>query len=1087
MERRLILSQGISDGLLVDLDQREVAVWVRSLPTDATAQKQFSAFLGLPWRMVLSEVSDSELLDALDRHSQPEDPMTLKRGFVQIVDGDPSRIELPSRCLPVYLLNGRDDTDRHDFGSRLRRITMVEELRRSGVRRVLVISGNDDPRVSEITELWSAGFRSFLTFVSDATDARQKLEIWFEQNSDLEHVELIQESASRTVSKLLDRYIKAYPEEAIVLRLRDSTGNFQEVDITGIDDPDRPIFDQYSVIQERHVSMLTPDQISEDEFIKFFRDPEASWRPYAAGLPWQRQNHAINHVKDILERLETAGAQENCVAYVLSEPGAGGTTFVRMLAWECARIGYPSLVANQFPFVPDALSVANFLNRVRGQQASAKQTRPGNGRKEARREPEEPDGSLLSRRYETPWLIVFDRAHWEHRDGELRRFRNEMERQGRPVCVLVVAGPVRELSYFDSSIFLEIATLTHTLSPHEARQLGQHLNSFLRNYGKARGEGQWDNFYQNHSVRYLGGESTFWIALSFWVQGQYDLSETIQEWMYRTFKAEIDSDLIQRSILEIAAMSSERLPLPEGLLPSAAGEWPVAHLLEDHRQKLGALGLVRISALGQKHWALLHDILGRFLINATFHDYPMRLRHGFGEATAPEHLRLLILIQISKKRELGERAYREIGDDFATTIFKIDPDHGHGSFATNWREALDALDHMAVSLKDTSRVFRHHTAVSRRRIAILNEDVYHVRFDDRKSLLRKAIDDIKYALSSIEYTPGSEPNINLYNSLAHAYHDLADLEEKVDTAPESIAELRRLARAATRQAYEESPTNSFVIETYVRDLLTSTRTADGSVIEVCIEALGILYSAISSNEDTYRKAHLGDLADEALAILFTQVPNKADVPEPSTPIDVLTNAWIKLAEGVDYSSGTALLDLPLENRANAISALEHQAGRGNMQVIRLSYELVSLTYPEDVARQLEYLEQLQATDYHTTPQLRLEYAILLYQTNRAVEGDRAFRQLRRLWRTSEQFVRVPSRLRWLRDRETGAVRVVRATIASDREFRPMAMVRELRNLEVPFRSEEFSLREVRPGARFSCRVSFGHNGPFLRPVTVRTG
>ncbi|MGY4599298.1 hypothetical protein ACVWXL_007044 [Bradyrhizobium sp. GM22.5] len=110
--------------------------------------------------------------------------------------------------------------------------------------------------------------------------------------------------------------------------------------------------------------------------------------------------------------------------------------------------------------------------------------------------------------------------HWEYRDSELRRFRNELEKQGRPVCILVVTGPVRELAYFDTSTFKLISALNHALDQEEARDLGRHLNKFLRVYGKPRPEWHWDKFYQEHTVRHLEGIAAFWVTLSFWLQWQ---------------------------------------------------------------------------------------------------------------------------------------------------------------------------------------------------------------------------------------------------------------------------------------------------------------------------------------------------------------------------------------------------------------------------------------------------------------------------------------------------------------------------------------------------------------------------------------
>jgi hypothetical protein len=176
--------------------------------------------------------------------------------------------------------------------------------------------------------------------------------------------------------------------------------------------------------------------------------------------------------------------------------------------------------------------------------------------------------------------------------------------------------------------------------------------------------------------------------------------------------------------------------------------------------------------------------------------------------------------------------------------------------------------------------------------------------------------------------------------------------------------------------------------------------------------------------------------------------------------------------------------MPALNIAHALEALAHPVGRGNMQVIRLSFDLLCVGQPYAFKAQLELVEQLNATDYRMVPQLRLEYAILLFQNGRSVEGDKVFRALRQVWRDSEQFVQVPARLRWLRSANVDVLQTVQATTGSDYGNRAMARVQEFGNALVPFRQEEFGFRDLKPGLRFACIVSFGHNGPFLRPVTA---
>ena len=164
---------------------------------------------------------------------------------------------------------------------------------------------------------------------------------------------------------------------------------------------------------------------------------------------------------------------------------------------------------------------------------------------------------------------------------------------------------------------------------------------------------------------------------------------------------------------------------------------------------------------------------------------------------------------------------------------------GRGSFAQFWREVLTALDSMSPFLINSSRLFRHHVAISRRRITKLDSRVYGVTTDDTVELLRKAIEDINYALDYIDYTPGSDTDANLLNSVAKAYIDLAKAEVARSSSTDLVAELRRLANDATRRAFDLNPTNSFVIETYISNLLQQQSHSVDETIDHCIEALRV--------------------------------------------------------------------------------------------------------------------------------------------------------------------------------------------------------------------------------------------------------
>jgi hypothetical protein len=128
---------------------------------------------------------------------------------------------------------------------------------------------------------------------------------------------------------------------------------------------------------------------------------------------------------------------------------------------------------------------------------------------------------------------------------------------------------------------------------------------------------------------------------------------------------------------------------------------------------------------------------------------------------------------------------------------------------------------------------------------------------------------------------------------------------------------------------------------------------------------------------------------------------------------------------------------------------------------------------------------LAASDYRLTPQLRLEYALLLFQRMRTEEANNRFRALRVLWRETDVFGQVPERLRWLLQPGENRLRIVTAVAAYDHGHRAMARVREFARFDVPYRAQEFGASEHRPGTVFNAHVTFGHNGAFLRPVTAQ--
>jgi hypothetical protein len=444
------------------------------------------------------------------------------------------------------------------FDATLRQMSMLGGLRRSNVRHLLIVSEHDPVPPGELLNLLDPQFHPFITVVSNTQEGYQRTLAWAESASGSPPTLLVRKSAIDFAAQIVERYYSTYPADTILVRVKRQDGTTSLVDLTTIDDAERPILINYDLLQERDLANITPEELTEEEFTSFFDGSSASWRPFAAHVPWLRDQEVQHSLERLLRRVDSIGPTENKIAYIASEPGAGGTTILRQLAWEVARAGYVTLVAKGVPFSPDALPMVNFLTRVH-------QTIDATNDLQA-------DGAER-RLYETPTVIVFDRSHWEQREGDLRRFLTELERSGRPAIVLVVTGPVKPVAFYSETIAVEIAALTHLIEVDDALQLGVHLNTFLKVFGKAKSSDDWMRFYHQHSVKYIGSNAAFWIALSFWLRGSQDLTGSIQDWIYKAFNSYAGSTAMKSALVEIAALSSERQSLNEGFPKGCFKNW----------------------------------------------------------------------------------------------------------------------------------------------------------------------------------------------------------------------------------------------------------------------------------------------------------------------------------------------------------------------------------------------------------------------------------------------------------------------------------------------------------------------------------
>jgi len=101
--------------------------------------------------------------------------------------------------------------------------------------------------------------------------------------------------------------------------------------------------------------------------------------------------------------------------------------------------------------------------------------------------------------------------------------------------------------------------------------------------------------------------------------------------------------------------------------------------------------------------------------------------------------------------------------------------------------------------------------------------------------------------------------------------------------------------------------------------------------------------------------------------------------------------WKILANGRQQSSEWSLADVSLENQKIALEYLSNPVGRGNLQILRLRFDLLCNCFPYSFEEQIDVLEPLYLSNIWIAPQTQLEYAILLFQVGRSNPGEKIFR------------------------------------------------------------------------------------------------
>lgn len=1080
IDARMRQHEVMPDSLLHYLAQRDAALWIdRGFDDTDERAETVARIIALPWRLVVCESTSSALADRLAEHTRQGSAAVRIRGFLTIVASDPAELTLAPRSLPVFFLNGLDRATTREESANLgamssmaRRVNSLRRLLGFAPHAILVLTNRPDELLSEYEHLWNEeGFRANLSLASESDEAAGAVKRWLAGQSRPPLVDVVTGPIGRIGPDLVSRAESLFPERGVSVRLVEPDGNFRSLDISDCELAEQPLLDRYDIIQETHLRPLLPDELSEHDFNAFFDRSKLTWAPFAAGLPWNRFPSAERGILRELELVRGQGSQSTHAVKIVSEPGAGGTTLARQLGYVAAAAGFPTLVAKQTQFRPDLTEVSRFLLRVRNKAVGSSRL-PGD---------DMPDGGD-----ELPWLLIYDVQHWQARETDLLAFVRALAWEGRSAVVLVVAeAPAAEPLQNVPSVVHDV--LTHELTQEEARALGSNLNRYLRSKKRDRSPEEWDSFWQANTPRVgtlSGVGATFWIALEFWIKRQLDLGQSIQSWLYGQFTRAELTDGVRRTVLSIAALGIERIAMPDVLVPaSPSGELPFSYVLSEARRSIPALGLNYSATATERYWNISHPLLARYLVNSASRDRDLLLRLNLPHVTDPVELRLALIRGTTTAGAMSRRALLPLALELAMTVLKLDREGGNYEFFTSWRDVLEILEEMPDSVWNSSRAFNHHVAISRRRVAV-DTSIFDISDEERQQQLQCAVEHLEYAINDIPRSDDDERDLNLLNSLARAYLDLATVAERLGASHEDTRKLRENATAAARAAHAEDPTNSYVLETLARDLIHEGRLYPDKRIENACVALGHLFQAMSLESAPMRQARLRDLIDQALSLLTTPDAHEAidELCRLGNPFGYMARACAILGRHLAGDIEESATRIPTDVLDQALAAVgEAPEDKRNWAILKLEYDLATLRYPHDFERQLNILDVLEGTDYRPTAQEQLERAILLHQVGRHTEGNDSFAELRRRLQRSEVLVRVPGRLRTLFDLNRRPRTCQAKVVAEAVGYRAQAEVLDLKRVKVPFVPQDWGVRQKKLGEKFYCAIIFGPKGPMARP------
>lgn len=837
------------------------------------------------------------------------------------------------------------------------------------------------------------------------------------------------------------------------------------VDLSGAIDPSSPLLERFELIPSDQV--LAEVQPTASLVEQLLIGPTSSWKPYAAGIPFDRTHAYRNPLRGLLKDFAKCGPEATCTAWLEAEQASGATTLLRTLAYGLAQEGYPVLLARPGTVGFDFQQLSAFL------RANAPLIDQAGGH-----------------RGEIPWTIFFDAEHSAH-DGEfVAGAANGLRKLGHLCIVLAVRPVLPSMPCSPLTTHGPVVTLgqrlLNVITRDEARALGEHLNRFLPPHQRRRVEDWVDFLQQSERLTGEGRQSLFWLALRFWLLRFPGSEQPLRQWLASKFEAmTADSDEVLCGMAEVALLSAYRIAMPGQLLTKDVRS-AIRPLADDPSQPFG---LRSFWSAHHEAYAVAHPLVADETLRICAAEPQLLKRLAIPQCTGPFDLQLSLFERVLARDATGEPRVLPVVEEIVTTALRVDPRESPRNYLSRERIVF-LLERAPDSVFDGSQLFLHHLAKARRHLAV--DPPAGDFWADPKNVREQLVlaeSHLVAALAPNFPVPEdrSETPLNLHVTMALTCDVRSRFELSQGDAP-AASRYRALSQEHYVKAQALDPDNTYVLENFARFKLHEARDASAPEqrVALAIEAVTLLEWEMAVDGESRRREAILETLVSAYDLLQYQVGLDGLRAMADRGDEAASIAVARYLAFPDRFSKT------VERTANATEALvllrRIPADRVTWRSRQLVYQLVSKSSPRGFDARLAAADELNAMSGFPWPlQTRLEYAILLFQMGRHRDGQRLFAEIRELLVARSAVLTMPAELRYLADPKASFAVPLRTSIlvtntsSVGRNF--YGIPRGWGSVEIPFRPYLFARKRIAVRDDLDCLIQFTQFGPQAVPPT----